>query len=74
MKRRTFVTNVAAAALAPLVRVAPVSSPLRADGERVNAWLARFDVVGRTAGGINLRDRDTATLDRVEGRVPAHRA
>jgi N-carbamoyl-L-amino-acid hydrolase len=53
MTRRTFITNVAAAALAPRVRVAPASSPLRADGERVNAWLSRFDVVGRTAGGIN---------------------
>ena len=30
MNRRTFITNVGAAALAPLVRVAPASSPLKA--------------------------------------------
>ena len=53
MNRRTFVGRVGAAAVAPFIRVAPSSTPLRGDGDRVNAWLAGFDAVGRTAGGIN---------------------
>jgi N-carbamoyl-L-amino-acid hydrolase len=53
MNRRAFVGRLGAAAVAPFVRVAPSSTPLAADGGRVNAWLARFDAVGRTAGGIN---------------------
>ncbi len=28
-------------------------APLRTNGARVNSWLAQFDKVGRTAGGIN---------------------
>ena len=28
-------------------------APLRANGARVNGWLAKFDAIGRTAGGIN---------------------
>jgi N-carbamoyl-L-amino-acid hydrolase len=53
MNRRTFVGHLAAAAAAPFVGVAPDGKPLRADGTRVNGWLAQFDAIGRTAGGIN---------------------
>jgi N-carbamoyl-L-amino-acid hydrolase len=55
MKRREFL-HTAAAAL-PLFAGMPLLSrrpgPLRANGARVNAALAAFDSVGRTAGGIN---------------------
>jgi beta-ureidopropionase / N-carbamoyl-L-amino-acid hydrolase len=53
MNRRTFVSHLAAVAAAPLVRVQPARTPLRANGARVNGWLAKFDTIGRTAGGIN---------------------
>ena len=53
MNRRTFVGHLAAAATAPFIRVAPDSTPLRANGARVNGWLTEFDAIGRTAGGIN---------------------
>lgn len=53
MNRRTFVGHLAAAAAAPFVRVAPSQTPIRANGARVNGWLAQFDAIGRTAGGIN---------------------
>jgi N-carbamoyl-L-amino-acid hydrolase len=53
LDRRTFVGRLAGVAAAPLMRVQPPSGALRANGARVNAWLARFDAIGRTAGGIN---------------------
>ena len=63
MKRRAFLRQSAAlgalpllrnvtAAAAPLVRLPP-NAPLRVNGGRLNAWLAKFDAIGRTAGGIN---------------------
>ena len=53
MNRRAFVGHLAAAAAAPFIRVAPDQTPLRANGARVNGWLAQFDAIGRTPGGIN---------------------
>lgn len=58
MDRRTFLSTSAAITAAvhgtaPAIRVAPARAPMRADGARVNAWLSRFDAIGRTAGGIN---------------------
>jgi beta-ureidopropionase / N-carbamoyl-L-amino-acid hydrolase len=40
-------------AAAPFSRTRPGRAPLRANGARVNGWLAKFDAIGRTAGGIN---------------------
>jgi N-carbamoyl-L-amino-acid hydrolase len=55
MKRREFLHSAAAAL--PLLAGVPLvprrTGPLRANGARVNAALAAFDAVGRTAGGIN---------------------
>ena len=60
MKRRAFLRHSAALAALPLLR--PASSlaapalaraPLRVNGARLNGWLARFDAIGRTPGGIN---------------------
>ena len=60
MQRRDFLQQ--AAALAALPVVGPlVSSPLvsrqkkpfAVNGARLNGWLAQFDRIGRTAGGIN---------------------
>lgn len=62
MHRRDWLKGAAAAAAATPMGAAVVrgvASPrvlrpaLRADGARVNAQLARFDSIGRTAGGIN---------------------
>lgn len=57
MKRREFVRHAAAVAALPLAGIVPpqgaARAPLRVNGERLNGWLARFDAVGRTAGGIN---------------------
>ena len=58
MKRRDFLSHAAAIAAAPLgagplIRMAPSLTPVRADGARVNSWLAQFDRIGRTPGGIN---------------------
>ena len=54
MNRREFLQTAAAL---PLVASWPyagrTSAPLRANGARVNAALAAFDSIGRTAGGIN---------------------
>jgi N-carbamoyl-L-amino-acid hydrolase len=54
MNRRTFLEHLGVAATAPFAGLAPArAAPLRADGSRVNAALAAFDAIGRTAGGIN---------------------
>jgi beta-ureidopropionase / N-carbamoyl-L-amino-acid hydrolase len=55
MNRRTFLLQSAAAAALPVVgRHAPPSrAPLRVNGARLNSWLAAFDTIGRTPGGIN---------------------
>lgn len=67
MQRRDFLSGAAALAAtsfsatttggtvgAPARRRWPFQPrPLRADGARVNATLAAFDAIGRTAGGIN---------------------
>jgi N-carbamoyl-L-amino-acid hydrolase len=53
LDRRAFVGQLAVLAAAPFGRVQASPAPLRADGARVNGWLARFDAIGRSAGGIN---------------------
>jgi len=59
MKRRTFLRSSAALAALPLVRTAPGAAfalsgaPLHVNGARLNAWLAKFDSIGRTPTGIN---------------------
>ena len=57
MKRRTFFRYSAALAAVPLLRPAPTRAlrpaPLRVNGQRLNGWLAKFDSIGRTPGGIN---------------------
>jgi N-carbamoyl-L-amino-acid hydrolase len=61
MKRRVFLRHSAALAALPLLRTAPGapfvpgarSAPLRVNGARLNGWLAKFDSIGRTPGGIN---------------------
>jgi len=54
MKRREFIQHAAALSALPLLG-APLlrRAPLAVDGARLNAWLASFDSIGRTAGGIN---------------------
>jgi beta-ureidopropionase / N-carbamoyl-L-amino-acid hydrolase len=56
MQRRDFIRQSATFAALPLIRVAPVmtqGAPLRVNGARLNGWLAKFDSIGRTPGGIN---------------------
>jgi N-carbamoyl-L-amino-acid hydrolase len=53
MNRRRFLHHAAAFAAAPAIRIPLARAPLRANGVRLNGWLARFDAVGRTPGGIN---------------------
>ena len=54
MKRREFIYHAAMVAAMPRP-AAPLrrTAPLRVDGVRLNASLAAFDRIGRTAGGIN---------------------
>src|SRR5215211_8417225 len=52
LDRREFLRTVASATALPFYAAA-AAPPLRANGARVNAALAAFDSVGRTAGGIN---------------------
>src|SRR5688572_28888510 len=71
MNRRTFLRHSAALAALPILR--PGSglvfvpgtqpAPLRVNGARLNGWLARFDRIGRTAGGINRVAYSQADLD-----------
>jgi len=62
VKRRQFLQHSATFAAMPFVGVPlhvsardhrVLSAPLRVNGVRLNSWLTAFDVVGRTAGGIN---------------------
>ena len=58
MRRREFLGQAAALAAVPLgagplLRVATAPAMPRANGARVNEWLARMDAIGRTSGGIN---------------------
>lgn len=55
MKRRHFVEQAAAIAALPLARFAPAraDAPRHVNGARLNASLAAFDRIGRTATGIN---------------------
>ena len=61
MKRRTFLHQSAGLAMLPLLRGAPSRAfapvtrraPVRVNGARLNGWLAKFDSIGRTPGGIN---------------------
>lgn len=58
MLRREWLRGAAALAATPmvtgpLIRVAPSRRPALADGARVNEWLAGFNAIGRTPGGIN---------------------
>jgi N-carbamoyl-L-amino-acid hydrolase len=54
MNRRSFLGQVGAVAVSPLLQSAPGRArTLRADGAQVNRALAAFDAIGRTAGGIN---------------------
>ena len=50
MRRRDFLAGAAAIAAVPVLRF---RAPLRVNGERLNAALAQFDSIGRTATGIN---------------------
>ena len=60
INRRRFLCHAAAAAAVPVLApavsrlsVAAHAAPLRVNGDRLNAWLAAFDTIGRTATGIN---------------------
>jgi len=61
MKRRTFLRHSAALAALPLLpgtrsrtfTSTAAAAPLHVNGARLNGWLAKFDSIGRTAGGIN---------------------
>lgn len=84
MKRRDFVGAAAAIAAAPLLSSRGIASargiaPPKANGARLNGWLAQFNQIGRTATGINrvaYSDADLAgrafTLDlyRAAGLTP----
>ena len=72
MNRRDFLHTSAAVAALPLIGAPSRRStaPLHVNGERLNAALTAFNIVGRTAGGINrvaYSDNDLAgrtfTLD-----------
>src|SRR5688572_27814155 len=71
MNRRTFLRHSAALAALPILRPASERvfvpgnqpAPLRANGARLNGWLASFDRIGRTAGGINRVAYSQADLD-----------
>ena len=58
MKRRQFLQQSAALAAMPLLgapslRHVARGAPLHVNGARLNSWLASFDLIGRTPGGIN---------------------
>jgi len=78
VRRRSFVEHAAAIAALPLVDptgfqnamrwASPRSpvDPLHVNGDRLNGWLAAFNQIGRTAGGIN---RVAYTAADFEGRA-----
>ena len=53
MQRREFLKQSAALAALPLLRLDRRGAPLHVNGDRLNGWLAGFDRIGRTTGGIN---------------------
>lgn len=56
MHRRDFLRSSTALAALPFIRIPGLGeqrAPVRVDGARLNGWLARFDAIGRTPGGIN---------------------
>ena len=55
MNRRTFLalTPPLVAPWLPSFARPPRQAPLQVNGARLNSWLARFDAIGRTPGGIN---------------------
>jgi N-carbamoyl-L-amino-acid hydrolase len=60
MRRRDFLGRAATLAAAAPFATGPFAhfasaqaAPLRANGARVNGWLAQMDSIGRTPGGIN---------------------
>jgi beta-ureidopropionase / N-carbamoyl-L-amino-acid hydrolase len=57
MKRRDFLRHSAALGAIPLVGrpnwFMRQKAPLRVNGDRLNGWLAQFNSIGRTPGGIN---------------------
>lgn len=76
MKRRTFLQRSAALAAMPLVGVPSTrasasasasastpAAPLHVNGVRLNSWLAAFDKIGRTPGGINRVAYSPADLE-----------
>ncbi len=62
MKRRSFLVSTTAALALPLLR-GTQAAPLRVNGNRLNGWLARFDAIGRTPGGINRVAYSPADLE-----------
>jgi N-carbamoyl-L-amino-acid hydrolase len=53
MQRREFLKRSTALAALPLLRLDRIGAPLHVNGDRLNGWLAGFDRIGRTTGGIN---------------------
>jgi N-carbamoyl-L-amino-acid hydrolase len=53
MQRRDFLKRSTALAALPLLRLDRIGAPLHVNGDRLNGWLAGFDRIGRTTGGIN---------------------
>lgn len=78
MHRRSFLQQTTALAALPLFGSHPafalgaargtnppawMGQPLRVNGDRLNSWLAAFDRIGRTAGGINRVAYSSADLE-----------
>ncbi|MES3033889.1 MAG: Zn-dependent hydrolase [Gemmatimonadota bacterium] len=70
MNRRHFLQHSAALGVAPLLldtsrgamQQQRSAAPLHVNGARLNGWLASFDGIGRTAGGINRTAYSDADL------------
>ncbi|HYW52035.1 MAG TPA: Zn-dependent hydrolase, partial [Gemmatimonadaceae bacterium] len=63
MQRRDFLQSAAVFAGLPLLAIpSRRSAPPQVDGARLNGWLAGFDSIGRTAGGINRTAYSDADL------------
>lgn len=68
MQRRTFLQHAAVLAAVPLngrigAPLTHLREPLRVNAERLNGWLAAFDRIGRTIGGINRVAYSAADLE-----------